>query len=226
MKPFKELINTEDPGWVHVQKWIHEANKQVEVLAKDPQRADSALFHTQVTTWSSLGAVIYESGGILVDHAWLRILGSGSEKINRCLPDWNKGKAFDKFGQAWAFTLIADDAIGGFFALNGGAFGEEGLGKVFYLSPDQMEWEPLGVGYSAFLRWAFAGDLKDFYGDLRWENWQEEIENMGSDKGMNFYPPLWMKFEDIEKLNRKPIPIAEMWSLQMATRTELLNKNK
>jgi len=39
----------------------------------------SALVAVQVTTRSPMGAIIYETGGILVDHGWIRILGSGCE---------------------------------------------------------------------------------------------------------------------------------------------------
>jgi len=58
-----------------------------------------------------MGAVVNETGVILVDNGWIRILGSGSEKLKRSLPKWNKGKSFSDFGQAMPFLLIADDAI-------------------------------------------------------------------------------------------------------------------
>lgn len=65
---------------------------EIEILPKDSIQADSALFRTQVTTRSPMGAIIYETGGILVDNGWIRILGSGSEKLKRNFPEWNKGK--------------------------------------------------------------------------------------------------------------------------------------
>ena len=37
-----------------------------------------------------MGAVIFETGGILIDEGWLRILGSGHPRLPRSLPDWNK----------------------------------------------------------------------------------------------------------------------------------------
>ena len=40
---------------------------------------------------SPLGAVVYETGGILVDGGWLRILGSGNARLTRTLPGWNAG---------------------------------------------------------------------------------------------------------------------------------------
>jgi Protein of unknown function DUF2625 len=75
MKPLQELINKEDPGWPIVTGWIKEAKNKVEILPKTAARADSNLLYTQVTTRSPMGAVIYETGGILIDNGWLRILG-------------------------------------------------------------------------------------------------------------------------------------------------------
>lgn len=226
MKPLSELINTEDPGWEIVKSWISKATNEVEVLEKDPQQADTALYRTQVTSRSPLGAIVYETGGILVNKGWIRILGSGSEKLNRNLPEWNKGKSFESFGQAMPFVLIADDALGGFFALNGGTFGSQDLGKVFYLSPDNLEWEALGIGYSDFLYWTFTGDLDKFYEGLRWKDWEAEVPAMGPDRGMNFYPPLWVKHEGIDSLSRKDVPMEEIWHLHMGMIEELIKKSK
>ena len=68
-------------------------------------------------------------GGILIENGWIRILGSGSAKLNRSLPEWNLGKSYMEFGQTSPFLLVADDAIGGFFILNGGGLGND-FGKI------------------------------------------------------------------------------------------------
>src|SRR5690606_12025169 len=107
------------------------------VLPCDTLKAKEALYKTQVTTRSPMGAIIYSSGGLLVDGGWIRILGSGNIKLNRTIPDWNKGKSFKEFGEPPTFLLVADDAAGGFFAINGGGLGKD-AGKVYYLSPDNM----------------------------------------------------------------------------------------
>ncbi len=226
MKPLEELINKEEPGWALIEEWMRESKNEIEVLEKDAIKADSALFRTQVTTRSPMGAIIYETGGILVDNGWIRILGSGSNKLRRNLPEWNKGKSFDEYGKVTPFLLVADDAIGGFFALNGGEFGNQDIGKIYYFSPDNLEWEPLDIGYSDFINWSFTDELDKFYESLRWNKWQEEIKNMEADRAMNFYPFLWTKYDDLEKLSRKDVPIEEMWSMQMDVRNQLMNKGK
>ncbi|MBH8568710.1 DUF2625 family protein [Microvirga sp. STS02] len=162
MRSLTELINTQEPGWELVQVWIKAAKNNVQVLPRTAAKADSALLAAQVTTRSPMGAVIYETGGIIVAGGWLRILGSGSRFLNRDMMGWNKGKQ-------QGLLLVADDVLGGFFAINGGAFGQASLGKMYYLAPDGLEWEPLEFGYSDFLVFCFSGNLDKFYDGLQWK---------------------------------------------------------
>jgi hypothetical protein len=120
MKKVDELINKTDPGWTVVQDWIKGAKNKVEILPADLSKAKEALYQTQVTTHSPMRAIVLMTGGLLIDDGWIRILGSGNAKFERTLPDWNKGKSFKEYGDLPSFLLIADDAIGGFYILNGG----------------------------------------------------------------------------------------------------------
>lgn len=105
MRPVDELINKAEPAWVFLKKWIDSAKNKVEVLAADPVNAKDALYKTQVTTRSPMGAVIYMTGGIFIDNGWIRVLGSGNARLNRTLPDWNKGKSFKEFGEVPSFFI-------------------------------------------------------------------------------------------------------------------------
>src|SRR6476646_10031963 len=77
----EELINKKDPAWPLVQKWIDSAKNKVELLPVDSAKAKEVLYNTQISTYSTLGSVIYSTGGIMVDNGWIRILGSGSERL-------------------------------------------------------------------------------------------------------------------------------------------------
>ena len=214
-RPLAALINTQDPGWPLVQSWIATAENKVQVLPKTAARADSALLATQVTTRSPMGAVVYETGGILVDNGWLRILGSGSPGLNRDLMGWNKDKQE-------GLLLVADDALGGFFALNGGAFGQATLGKIYYLSPDNLEWEPLDKGYSDFLVFCFSGNLNKFYDKMRWKDWQQETATLDGNQGIACYPFLFTEEgNNINKVLRKAVPIQELWLFSNDFRRQL-----
>ena len=221
MRKVEELINEADPGWPFVQEWIEAATNKVEVLAVDPKRATDALYKTQVSTRSPMGAIIYMTGGILIDDGWIRILGSGSPELNRSLPDWNKGKAFDNFGDAPPFLIVADDILGGFFAINSGGLGED-AGKIYYFAPDSLFFEALDLSYSDFLTFCFNNDLDSFYRGFRWQDWRTEVSKASGDQAFNFVPFLWTaEGKNIETNSRKLIPVEELYQLNLSFKEQL-----
>ena len=214
-RALSELINKDEPGWDLVTTWIKQAKNKVEVLPKIQARADSTLLAAQVTTRSPMGAIIYETGGILVDNGWLRILGSGFVAMNRDLMSWNKDKLRGSL-------LIADDVMGGFYALNGGAFGPETVGKVFYFAPDNLEWENTNKTYSDFLFFCFSGDLASYYKNLRWKGWEQEVHALNGNQGIMCYPFLFTKEgKNIAKNTRKAVPITELWGINQDIKHKL-----
>ncbi len=214
-KSLDELINKQNPGWNLVQQWIKEGKNSIQVLERDSLRAANALYQTQVTTRSPMGAIIYETGGIFIDSGWIRILGSGSKQFDRSIMDWNKGKSYNNAGEQPTFLLIADDVLGGFFAINAGGLDKTNIGKVYYFSPDNLSWEKTDMSYSDFLIFCFSGDLNKFYENYRWENWKKDISLLDGTKGMSIYPFLWSKEAqaDINKTSKKAVPIQELWDL-------------
>lgn len=221
MKKAEELINKTDPAWTLVQDWIKSAKNKVEILPADPLSAKESLYKTQVTTSSPMGAIVFMTGGLLIDDGWIRILGSGNAKFNRSLPDWNKGKSFKEFGETPSFLIIADDAIGGFYILNGGGLGKD-LGKIYYFAPDSLEYEPLDITYSEFLQFCFYNDLDKFYEGNRWNEWRQEVSKIKGDEVFNFYPFLWTaEGNDINKNLRKIIPVDEQYALNLDLRKQL-----
>lgn len=215
MRTLNELINLEEPGWELVSEWLNEAKNKFEILPKNEIRAEKELLNIQVTTRSPMGAIIYETGGILIDKGWIRILGSGSEKLNRGLCEWNKGKTFENYGDQPSHLLIADDILGGYFALNAGGIGSE-IGQIYYLPQDTIEWECLEKGYSEFIYWTLIGDLNLFYKTFRWNNWQKEIENANGNQVYSFTPFLWTKEGiNIDEVERKLVSIEENYNLTL-----------
>ncbi|MFG2040186.1 DUF2625 family protein [Dactylosporangium sp. NPDC048998] len=80
MRSLSELVDTVDPAWPEVEAAVAAAPNPVVVLAADSRRADAELGLLQVTTRSWLGAVVHRSGGLVLDHGWLRVLGSGNDE--------------------------------------------------------------------------------------------------------------------------------------------------
>lgn len=216
MRTLDELVNTEDPGWPVVKGWIDQATNKVEILPCERIKSGEALVSAQLSTRSLMGAIIYETGGILIDNGWIRILGAGSERMKRSLPDWNKGKTFSEFGEMPPYLLIADDAVGGLFAINGGFLGNDDMGKIYYFAPDTLAWEPLDISYSQFLMFCFGSDLCRFYSNLRWQGWIEDIKTLEPDYAYIFYPYLWTKEgKDVNTISRRVVPIQEIYDFNM-----------
>ena len=215
MKSLNELINPTDSGWGLVEEWMKGASNSYEVLPRNPKRADEELLRAQITTKSPMGAIIHQTGGILIDGGWLRILGSGSTKLNRGIMEWNKGKSFDKEGEKGGFLLIADDVLGGYFAINAGALGE-GIGQVYYFAQDTLQWESLECGYSDFIYWTLKGDIRQFYETFKWKEWTEDVQKLDGNQVFSFYPFLWTEeARDLRKVDRKAVPIDENYHFTM-----------
>jgi hypothetical protein len=213
MRGLTELLEQKEPAWPLVQEWIRSATNPVEVLPpSDPQRGE-ALVRLQVTTRSPMGAVVYESGGLLVDYGWLRILGSGHPRLLRSLPEWNYGRTWTDPHRPPPLLLVADDVAGGFFALNGGGLSGPS-GNTFYFAPDNLQWEDLGFGYTDFLRWALMGDLSQYYENCRWPGWETEVQHMHGGQALSIYPFLWAKGPPMAERARGLVPVEEVYGVQ------------
>ena len=221
MRPITELLDIENAAWTNVKPYINQAKNIVEILPADLEKSKEVLHKIQVTTRSPMGSIVYFSGGLLVENGWIRILGSGSTKLNRDIASWNKDKGFKKEGAPPGHLYVADDAIGGFFALNGGDLGKD-LGKIYYLAPDSLEFEPLDMTYSGFLEFCLNGDLSKFYKSNRWSSYKEDLKSLAADNVFIFYPYLWTKEgKNIEKNSRKIAPVEEQYQFSMTFRKQL-----
>ncbi|PQO35297.1 hypothetical protein C5Y96_09695 [Blastopirellula marina] len=206
MRLLEELLDANDPGIQRIREWTLAAAVDVVVLPPSAQR-EQVLLDVQVTTRSTMGAIAYETGGIVVDNGWLRFLGSGHPSFTRTLPAWNQGRCD-------GFYLIADDAVGGFFAINGGKLGDD-FGNVYYLAPDDLDWQPLEMGYTDLFHSAVMGYLSPFYADLRWTSWQADTQQLAHDRCFFFYPFLWTAEGSIEKSVRSDVPATEAFGLKI-----------
>jgi hypothetical protein len=203
----KELIDTHEPAIEMIQQLVADAEVPCELLPPSPER-EKALLYLQVTTRSTLGALAYDTGGLLIDNGWLRLLGSGHPKLQRTLHEWNSTRTDG------AFYLLGDDAAGGFFAINGGAFGDD-LGSMYYWAPDTLEWESLDLGYTDFVATFLTNRIEAFYESLRWSTWREDLQTLSSDRCFAFFPFLWTKEGSVENSHRSTVPVSEMWDAKV-----------
>lgn len=208
-----EQLTVDTSGFALVKEWAKNSKNKAEFLAADKVKARETLYNLQVTTRSPMGAITFFTGGILIDSGWIRILGSGNDKLNRSIASWNKGKTISKFGEQPKYLLVADDVVGGMYAINAGGLGTD-MGKMYYFAPESLAWEALDLTYSDFLNFCFNGDVKGFYKDFHWEGWEKDIIKVTGDQAFSFMPFLWTKEgADLNKVSKKPVPIEEVYSL-------------
>jgi hypothetical protein len=221
MRTYADLISS-DPFWPQVAASAASASSRVTVLPCNARMARACLEALQVTTRSALGALAHETGGLLVDHGWLRVFGSGHPKLTRTLGGWNAqlGIPLEQL------LIVADDAVGGVFAINGGALGPT-RGSVYYFAPDTLRWENLELGHAAFVQWVIEHDLTTFYQHLRWPGWESDVSALGGDQALSLYPPPWSaEGKDVAKVARGVVPAAELWLLQMEMVAQLVGRGE
>ena len=224
-RSLNELRDVKDPAWPVLQGWIKNARNHTELLPTEKLNGEATLVQLQVTAGSILGAVASETGGLLVDGGWLRILGAASTRLPGGLNAWNgRGEPSIAEPSLENGLIVGYDVLGGFFAVNGGAFNGP-PGNVFYFAPDTLDWEDMRIGYSAFLRWVLDGDLAKFYETGRWPGWQEEVAPVDGDRGITVYPFLWAREGGpVEKRHRGVVPMKELWAVQMDMRRQMLQR--
>lgn len=210
-KSWRELLSDED-SISTIRGWVSASPLEVAVLPAEPDDGSRTLEALQVTTRSPLGALAFHTGGILVDHGWLRVLGAGSERLPRALDLWNTVKGVPRCDKG---ILIADDVLGGFFAW----FREPRT--VHYLAPDTLEWEDSELGYTDWLRWCLSDALLQYYVDNRWDGWAAEIAAINGAAGLLVAPPLFAKGPPIKDRHRGAVPVEELWSLGLDFATQL-----
>ncbi len=211
-RPLSDLINEVEHAWPGVLEMVQTAKNDVVVLPDEANRGDETLLRMQVTTRSPMGAIVHKSGGLLIDHGWIRLLGAGHPRLPRSLASWNFGDINEPRERMPGALLVADDVLGGFFALNGGALAGA-PGNVHYLPPDTLKWEDLGRGYTAFLAFLLTGNLAKFYEGFRWPGWEAECSTLDGDRAYSIIPFLFTAGPPFEQRSRRPVPVEELWSL-------------
>lgn len=215
-RKLNELINTAEPGIDLLQQLVRDAEVPCELLPPGPER-ENALLYLQVTTRSTLGAFAYDTGGLLIDDGWLRLLGSGHPKLTRSIHEWNSSRTDG------TFYLVGDDAAGGFFAINGGAFGDD-LGSVYYGAPDTLEWESLEMGHTDFVATFLTNQITEFYESLRWSTWRDDVRDLSTEKCFMFFPFLWAKEGSPEGSQRSIVPVSETWDMKVHIVRQLMEE--
>lgn len=93
MREIDELTETDDPAWPCLQEMVAACSVPVRVLPADFDEGRRSLLQMQVTARSMLGALVLNTGGLLLDDGWVRVFGGGSAVDGGC-PAWARSTAF------------------------------------------------------------------------------------------------------------------------------------
>ena len=226
MRTLTELINTEEPGIELIHEWIADAVRPVEILpATSLEKAETALLQLQITTRSPMGAIAYQTGGLLIDGGWVRVLGGSFEDQSDTLPsiyEWNLNKTInDNNLPIVRYVIVAIDVLGGFFCINGGSLGDD-VGNIYYFAQDTLNFEPLEISYSDLIYFFICGDMEQFYEGFKWSTWQSDIFALRLNHVFSFFPFLWTEEgKNIESTMRNPIPTEEQYQVDIMYRNGL-----
>jgi hypothetical protein len=178
---------------------IKRAPYPVTVLPGDAARGAEHLGRLGITSRSWLGAVIENAGGLVVDHGWLRVLGSGTEELSSVV---------DAMDPAGGRLTVAYDVLGGRFDWKQNDQGEP---TVHYFGPEDLEWFNTGEGYGDWLEAMLQGGITSFYSAVRWPGWEQEVAAVPLDRGVHTWPPPWSaEGADLSAVSRKPISFTEL----------------
>ncbi|GAA2391020.1 DUF2625 family protein [Dactylosporangium salmoneum] len=215
MRSLAELISDDRSAWAEIEASVTGSPYAIEILPTDPDRAASCLHRLQVGTASWLGALVYGTGGLVVDGGWLRVFGSGNPR--RRLADIHAvNEVFEPAG-----LLVAQDVMGGEFVWRQGE-AEDGRPTIHYFAPDTLRWEDLTLGYTDWLYAMLGGALDQFYLSWRWTGWRDEVAACPLDNGIHTWPPLFSKEgKDIESCSRHAVPMRELVSVKHDTADQL-----
>lgn len=221
MRTLSELINTEEPGIEHIHEWLADAVRPVEILPLlSKEAAEEALLELQVTTRSPLGAIAYDTGGILIDNGWVRVLGGGTDILPSIL-QWNKGKTMEAGVNTVGYYIVAYDLLGGYFCINGGGLGQD-VGSIYYFAPDTLDFEALDINYADLINLFITGNLEQFYQDFRWGTWKEDTANLALNEAFHIFPPLWTKEgKNIDFTSLAVVPAEEVYQINSDFRNGL-----
>ncbi len=214
VRPYSELVSDES-AWPAIAGLFANARSPIRMLPSDLHAARTCLESLQVSTRSTLGSIAYQTGGVLIDYGWIRLLGSGHPALTRRLGQWNAQLRIPLA----SFVLVGDDAVGGIFALDGGGLNAR-RGNVCYFVPTSLDWHDMMFGYTGFLQWLTSVDLDAWYRDLRWPSWRDDVSALPGDHSFALFPPpsTW-EGKDVSTATRRAVPAAGLWRLHLDVRS-------
>lgn len=109
-----ELVDRENHAWEELKELLDHGQNKYTYVPAQREVGEDALHRLQVSTKSYLGAVAYETAGIVLDDGWITLLGSGGDQTFGSLTSWNGVADKPCVPALEGMMVVAYDAAGGF----------------------------------------------------------------------------------------------------------------
>ena len=146
---------------------------------------------------SVLGALAVNTGGLTIDHGWLRC--SAGPACWNGATSWTTGSSSATTSSPASTPSTRTRA------------------RCATSRPDTLEWIGTEMGHSEWVHWTLAGDLAAFYEHLRWPGWEEESATLSPTRASrSIRRRSRARAARSPTPSRKPAPMTELWDRQQA----------
>lgn len=216
MNDIDDPVDVRDAVWEWLAADLRCSLAPATVLRPDPGTCRAALRRLRITAESRLGAIVLNTGGILLHDGWVRVYG-GSGGGPEGMPGIAEVNGLpEPGGLPSAGLVLAHDVLGGVFALNGPrprSHGRPGRpGDVVCFCPATLTWRTTGMDHDRWLNWLVDGGAAGQYRDVLWPTWRDDIAGLGPRQGLTAHPAPWSAEagEGLTPPVRTPAPLQDV----------------
>lgn len=141
-----------------VKNWLTTKSDITFVASNNTHNERYLINQMGISKKSVLGCICLNYGYILCGNKHIRLLGG---KSDNCLSLFDVNELNNGHSVIKNILIVADTSDGGIFALNCNRDTGAEIGEMLYLPSKSLIWEPLGIGYADFVRWALMSTESD-----------------------------------------------------------------
>lgn len=185
-----------------LKKDLLESTNEIVICEVKEEDKKENILHIPKT--SLLGTVIYNTEYIKVNNI-IRIFGTKVEEIATRYAEYIPQDRL----------VIADDVIGGLFALKGR--------DILYFCPQDLAWDNLEIEFGQFINWIMSEKMITFYDPKVIEVIKDEVKDLDFNSCIQFYPFMFSEGFDVDTASKKVISSEEAIKLNLDMAKQLGN---
>ena len=189
----------------HLQRLIDSSRSKVTVCGRVGHDNPARSF-LGIRGDSMLGAIIDQTGGLVVADGYIKHLGgdnrNGDDAMRANGLDLETIKEGRSIPQMLGALVVAVDALGGVFAIPS-CVTDASQVTVRYLPYDSLLWEDLRIGHREFVAWSLGPEVRELYPD-------ESVGSLVTGMMLRCVPPLWMPVGTGKKRSMSVAPVTKV----------------